>query len=109
MSKVIHSGTQNFDADVLESQVPVFVDFWAEWCGPCRIIGPIIDDLAKEFDGKVKFVKVNVDENGEISDRYQIQAIPTLIVFKNGQQVNRIVGAAPKGKYQALVREVLGS
>jgi len=109
MSKVIHSKTQNFDADVLESQVPVFVDFWAEWCGPCRIIGPIIDDLAKEFDGKVKFVKVNVDENGEIADRYQIQAIPTLMIFKNGQQVNRIVGAAPKGKYQALVREVLGS
>ena len=109
MSKVIHSRTQNFNADVLQSQTPVFVDFWAEWCGPCRIIGPIIDDLAKEFDGKVKFVKVNVDENGEIADRYQIQGIPTLIIFKNGQQVNRIVGAAPKGKYDALVREVLGS
>jgi len=109
MSKAIHSGVQSFDADVLNSHVPVFVDFWAEWCGPCRIIGPIIDDLAKEFDGKVKFVKINVDENGEIADRYQIQSIPTLIIFKNGQQVNRIVGAAPKGKYQALVVEVLGS
>ena len=109
MSKVVHSRTQNFDADVLQSQVPVFVDFWAEWCGPCRIIGPIIDDLAREFDGKVKFVKVNVDENGEIADRYQIQAIPTLIIFTNGQQANRMVGVAPKGKYQALVREVLGS
>ncbi len=109
MSKVVHSGAQSFDTDVLNSQIPVFVDFWAEWCGPCRIIGPIIDDLSKEFDGKVKFVKVNVDENGQIADKYQIQAVPTLIIFKNGQQVNRIVGAAPKGKYQTLVREVLGS
>lgn len=109
MSKVIHSGVQNFDEDVLNSNVPVFVDFWAEWCGPCRVIGPVIDELAKEYDGSVRFVKINVDENAELADRYGIQAIPTLIIFKNGQPVNRMIGAAPKSKYQALVRDVLGN
>lgn len=109
MSKVVHVVVQNFENEVLRSNVPVFVDFWAEWCGPCRIIGPIVDELSNEFDGKVKFVKVNVDENAEIADIYEIQAIPTLIIFKNGQPVQRMVGAAPKGKYQVLVREALGN
>ncbi len=109
MSKVLHANVENFGSDVLKSNVPVFVDFWAEWCGPCRIIGPIIEELAGEFDGKVRFAKVNVDENQEIAEKYDIQAIPTLIVFRNGEPVSRIVGAAPKNRYQALIREVIGN
>ena len=109
MSKVLHTNVGNFDSDVLKSNVPVFVDFWAEWCGPCRVIGPIVDELAGEFDGKVRFAKVNVDENQEIAEKYDVQAIPTLIVFRNGEPVSRIVGAAPKNKYHALIREVLGN
>lgn len=109
MAKVIHAGVQNFETEVLRSTTPVFVDFWAEWCGPCRVIAPIVDELSREFEGRVKFVKINVDENAEIADRYEIQAIPTLIIFKGGQPVQRIVGAAPKGRYQTLVREVIGS
>ncbi len=109
MSKVLHANVENFGSDVLKSNVPVFVDFWAEWCGPCRVIGPIIEELAGEFDGKVRFAKVNVDENQEIAEKYDIQAIPTLIVFRNGEPVSRIVGAAPKNRYQALIREVIGN
>lgn len=109
MSKVLHINVGNFESDVLKSSVPVFADFWAEWCGPCRIIGPIIEELAGEFNGKVRFVKVNVDENQEIAEKYDIQAIPTLIVFRNGEPISRIVGAAPKNRYQSLIREVLGN
>ena len=105
----MHTNVGNFDSDVLKSNVPVFVDFWAERCGPCRVIGPIVEELAGEFDGKVRFAKVNVDENQEIAEKYDIQAIPTLIAFRNGEPVTRIVGAAPKNKYQSLIREVLGN
>ena len=109
MAKVIHGETKTFEGEVLNSNLPVFVDFWAEWCGPCRAIGPILDQLAVDFDGKVKVVKINVDENAELAERYGVQAIPTLLIFKNGQQVDRIVGAAPKSRYSEKLEEVISN
>ncbi len=88
----------NFDADVLGSTEPVVVDFWAEWCGPCRLISPALEEIATEMDGKVKIAKLNVDENPDITIRYGVRSIPTLILFKNGEPTAMQVGAAPKGK-----------
>jgi thioredoxin 1 len=87
----------SFDSEVVRAQVPVLVDFWAAWCGPCRAIAPSLEELAVEYDGKLKVVKVDVDENPDVSMRYQVQSIPTLLLFRNGQVVERLVGAYPKG------------
>jgi thioredoxin 1 len=86
----------NFDQDVLGSSEPVVVDFWAEWCGPCRMISPALEEIAIELDGKVKIAKLNVDENPETSIKYGVRSIPTLIMFKNGEPVSMQVGAKPK-------------
>lgn len=86
----------SFEADVLGSDVPVLVDFWAPWCGPCRMLAPTVDAIAEEYEGKAKVGKVNTDENPGIASRYQIQSIPTLIVFKGGQPVDQMMGAQPK-------------
>lgn len=88
----------NFEEKVLQSDKPVLVDFWAEWCGPCRIVGPVVDELAGEYEGRVVIGKVNVDENQAISAKYGIRNIPTLLVFKNGEIVDKQVGVAPKNK-----------
>lgn len=87
-----------FDADVLQSDVPVLVDFWAPWCGPCRMLAPTIDAVAEEFEGKAQVGKVNTDENPQISTKYQINSIPTLMIFKGGEVVDRLLGAMPKEK-----------
>jgi thioredoxin 1 len=93
---------QNFEAEVLKSETPVLVDFWAEWCPPCKIISPIVDELASEYSGKIKIGKVNVDENS-VSQNYNIMSIPTLLIFKGGQPVKSIVGAKPK---EAIKKEI---
>ena len=86
-----------FEQEVLEADLPVLVDFWAEWCSPCKMIAPILEKLAEEYDGKIKFVKVDTEENFETPSSYGILSLPTLLVFKEGQQIERITGARPKG------------
>ncbi len=94
----------SFEADVIQSSEPVVVDFWAEWCGPCRMIGPALEDIANDMQGKVKIAKVNVDENPGIAAKYGIRSIPTLLLFKDGKQINQKVGAAPKGDLQRWIQ-----
>lgn len=101
------SDARSWEVDVINSSVPVFVDFWAEWCGPCRMVSPVVEDLAGEYEGKVKFVKVNVDEAGELASRYNVFSIPTLILFNNGQVVSQQVGAASKESYQNMINRAL--
>jgi thioredoxin 1 len=86
----------NFDAEVLQSDIPVFVDFYADWCGPCKMMSPVIDKLAEEYEGKIKVGKVNVDENGDLAVKYGIMSIPNMVFFKNGEVADRVVGAIPK-------------
>ncbi len=96
MGKALEFTDSNFEAEVLNSDKPVLVDFWAEWCGPCRMIGPVVEEMAGEYEGKAKIGKVNVDLNSEISVKYGIRSIPALLIFKDGQVVDQIVGAVPK-------------
>ena len=83
MSKVLHVNQNSFDEEVLKSQIPVFVDFWAEWCGPCRAIAPVLESLAEDYDGKVKIVKINVDKETDLANKYNVSAIPSLIIVKD--------------------------
>jgi len=96
MANAVAVTDQSFDLEVLQSPVPVLVDFWAAWCGPCRAIAPTVDQMAVEYSGKLKVVKVDVDANQEVSNRYGILSIPALVLFKNGQVVEKLVGALPK-------------
>jgi thioredoxin 1 len=96
-----------FQKEVLEAEQPTFVDFWASWCGPCKMIGPIFEELSKEYSGKVKFAKVNVDENSKIPANYGVRSIPTLIMFKGGKIVEQVIGAVPKSQIENVLKKVL--
>ena len=97
----------SFEADVLKSDTPVLIDFWAEWCGPCRAIGPVVEELAKEYDGRLKVVKMNVDENPQTPSRYGVRGIPNLILFKGGEVRDQIIGAVPKGHLVKAINQVV--
>ncbi|HLC24322.1 MAG TPA: thioredoxin [Nitrosopumilaceae archaeon] len=99
--------TKTWQTEVMESQLPVFVDFWAEWCGPCRMVGPVVEELAGEYSGKVNFVKVNVDESGEVASKYNIFSIPTLAIFTKGEIIAQQVGAASKDSYKNMIENAL--
>ena len=99
---------QNFQAEVLDSKTPVLVDFWAEWCAPCRIVGPIVEELATEYSGKLKVGKLNVDEN-QIAGKYGIMSIPSLLIFKDGQAVKTMIGAQSKDNFKKEIDSVLGN
>ena len=101
--KIIHVTDATFEAEVLQSSVPVLLDFWAPWCGPCKMIAPILDQLAEEYDGKVKIAKMNVDENQGVPAQFGIRGIPTMIVFKDGKNVANKVGALAKPQLEALL------
>ena len=107
MSKVLHVNQNSFDDEVLKSQIPVFADFWAEWCGPCRAIAPVLESLAEDFDGKVKIVKINVDQENELANKYNVSAIPSLIILKDGKEIDRIVGGATKEVYADRINKVI--
>jgi len=96
MGNAVAVTDQSFQTEVLNASTPVLVDFWAEWCGPCRAVAPMLEEIAAEYKGKLKVVKLDVDESTDVPSRYRIQSIPTLIVFKGGQEVERVIGAVPK-------------
>ncbi|MGQ0376869.1 MAG: thioredoxin [Nitrososphaerota archaeon] len=101
------SDTKSWETTVMSSARPVFVDFWAEWCGPCRMVSPVVEELANEFEGKVNFVKVNVDEANELASKYNVFSIPTLAIFNKGQIIAQQVGAASKDSYKKMIERVL--
>ena len=103
------SDTKTWEIDVIGSPVPVFVDFWAEWCGPCRMVGPVVEELAVDFDGKVKFVKVNVDEASALASKYNVFSIPTLIILNKGKVIAQQVGAGSKDMYKNMIDNALKS
>lgn len=105
---VVHLNDENFKKEVLESKLPCLVDFWAEWCGPCRKVGPVVDEIAAEFDGKCKVGKINVDNGQKTASKYGVMSIPTLMFFKDGQVVEQIVGSVGKAALKTKIEEHLG-
>jgi thioredoxin 1 len=106
MTSVHKTDQASFDGDVLKSDKPVLVDFWAEWCGPCRTLGPVLDEVASEVGDKAVIYKVNVDENGELAQKYGIRGIPTMIFFKNGEAAKTLVGLQPKEEIKKTLEEL---
>src|SRR5437763_16702870 len=107
MAADLQVSSSDFEKNVLESEIPVLVDFWAEWCGPCKAIGPSIEQLATEYQGKARVYKIDVDSEGDLAMKYNIMSIPALVVFKGGKEVDRMVGAAPKQQIAALIDRAL--
>ena len=108
MASIQQVGDDNFDAEVIHAQLPVLIDFWAPWCGPCRAIAPLVEELAQQYDGKLKVAKMNVDENPATPARYGVRGIPNLLLIKDGTVKDQIVGAVPKAKLVDAIEKVLG-
>ena len=107
MSEAINVGEQTFDKVVLQSEVPVLVDFWAAWCGPCRMVAPVLDEIASDHEGKIIIAKVNVDQEPGLAARYRITSIPAMKVFKNGEEVRELIGAMPKQMIEQQLEGIL--
>ncbi|MCD6415155.1 MAG: thioredoxin [Planctomycetes bacterium] len=105
--RVIEVTDADFDSQVMQSELPVVLDLWAPWCGPCRMISPLLKELAEEHAGQVKLCKINVDENPQTAVRFGIQAIPTILFFADGEEKNRLIGVRPKSAYQAVIEEMI--
>jgi thioredoxin 1 len=103
-----HVDDTTFQNTVLESELPVIVDFWAPWCGPCKMMAPVLEELSKEYDGKVQFAKLNTDENYDSATQFGIQSIPTLVIFQGGKEVHRLIGFAPKPQLKRQIDRALG-
>ena len=106
-NSIIQLDEKDFEKEVLKAAVPTLVDFYADWCVPCRMVSPIVESLSKEYDGKVKFVKVNTDDNQDIAEQFDIMSIPTVMIFKNGEVKSKIVGAAPAATYKQKIEAAL--
>ena len=107
-NEAVLTGTKaNFEQEVLASKEPVLVDFWASWCGPCKMLSPVIDELAEEYAGRVKVVKVNVDDEGALALKYDVMTIPTVMIFKNGELLERVSGAYPKAHFEEMLNKAL--
>ncbi|MEH1968520.1 MULTISPECIES: thioredoxin [unclassified Nostoc] len=107
MSTAAQVTDSSFKQEVLESDVPVLVDFWAPWCGPCRMVAPVVDEISEQYKGQIKVVKVNTDENPNVASQYGIRSIPTLMIFKDGQKVDMVVGAVPKTTLASTLEKYL--
>ncbi len=107
MSAAAQVTDATFKQEVLDSEIPVLVDFWAPWCGPCRMVAPIVDEISTQYDGQIKVVKVNTDENPQVASQYGIRSIPTLMIFKGGQRVDMVVGAVPKSTLSTTLEKHL--
>jgi len=107
MSDIMQVTDDNFDAEIMKSEIPAMVDFWAEWCGPCRMVGPVVEELSRTYAGKIKIAKMDVDKNRQTPAKFGIRNIPTLILFKNGAVANTIIGAQPKSYIEDELKKLL--